>query len=121
MSKHEGNQGGRPIVVFTEEQTLELGALSSVLNKTQLSDYFGISHTCLLAIEERQPEVLLAYKKGKMKAIASIGSNLLSQAKSGNTAAAIFYLKTQAGWKETKVIQNENKPVKTFSDLYPDE
>ena len=96
------NKGGRPPVVLTDEQIIELQALSAVLNKTQLADYFGVSHVTLLAIEERQPEVSLGYKRGKARAIASIGGNLISQAKSGNTAAAIFYLKTQAGWRETQ-------------------
>ena len=96
------NKGGRPPAVLSEEQIIELKALSAVLNKNQLADYFGISHVTLLAIEKRQPEVSLSYKKGKARAIALIGGNLISQAKSGNTAAAIFYLKTQAGWRETK-------------------
>tara|TARA_R110000744_G_scaffold51511_3_gene110873 strand:- start:3151 stop:3522 length:372 start_codon:yes stop_codon:yes gene_type:complete len=96
----EKDKGGRPPVVLTDEQIIELQALSAVLNKNQLADYFGVSHVTLLAIENRQPEVSLSYKRGKAKAIASIGNNLISQASSGNTAAAIFYLKTQAGWKE---------------------
>ena len=98
----EKDKGGRPPVVLTDEQIIELQALSAVLNKNQLADYFGVSHVTLLAIEKRQPEVSLSYKRGKAKAIASIGNNLISQASSGNTAAAIFYLKTQAGWRETQ-------------------
>ena len=112
------DKGGRPPVVLTDEQIVELGALSAVLNKEQLADYFGVSHVTLVAIQARQPEVSFAYKKGKSKAIASIAGNLLTQAKNGNTAAAIFYLKTQAGWKETKILQNENKEVKSFGDMY---
>ena len=92
---------GRPPVILSPDQVIELQALAAVLNKNQLADYFGVSHVTLLAIEERQPEVSLAYKGGKARAIADIGGNLISQAKQGNTAAAIFYLKTQAGWKET--------------------
>jgi DNA-binding XRE family transcriptional regulator len=117
----EKNKGGRPPVVLTDEQIIELKALSAVLNKEQLADYFGVSHVTLLAIEERQPEVSLAYKNGKAKAIASIGGNLISQAKSGNTAAAIFYLKTQAGWKEQQVVdhQSSDKSMSpSFANLY---
>jgi len=65
-----------------------------------MADYFGLSETTLRAIEDRQPEVSDAYKKGKSKAIAGVASNLLSQARNGNTSAAMFYLKTQAGWRE---------------------
>ena len=47
------------------------------------------------------------YKKelddGRIDANASIGQTLFQQAKNGNTAAAIFWLKTRARWKETQV------------------
>ena len=40
---------------------------------------------------------------GRIDANASIAGTLFSQAKKGNTAAAIFWLKTRARWKETQV------------------
>lgn len=40
---------------------------------------------------------------GRIDANASIGKTLYEQAKNGNTTAAIFWLKTRAGWKETTV------------------
>ena len=61
------DKGGRPKTVLTEKQIAELKTLSAVLNKEQLADYFGVSHVTLIAIEKRQPEVSLAYKKGKAK------------------------------------------------------
>ena len=99
---NQGDGGGRPAIEFTEEQTIELKALASVLTKGQLADYFSISETTLRAIEARQPEVSDAYKKGKVNQIASMGSNLVKLAKAGNVAANIFYLKTQAGWREAE-------------------
>jgi hypothetical protein len=42
----------------------------------------------------------------------------LLKAQGGDNTAMIFYLKTQAGWKETTIVQNENKDVKTFGDMY---
>jgi len=69
---------------------------------------------------ERQPEISLRYKKGKAKAIGSVSKGLLQKAIAGDNAAAIFYLKTQAGWKETQHIQQESKEVKSFSDMYSD-
>ena len=74
--------------------------LAAVLSKSQMADYFGISETTLRAIEARQPEVSDAYKRGKGRAIAGVAGNLINQAQNGNVTAAIFYLKTQAGWKE---------------------
>ena len=54
---------------------------------------------------QRQPEVYERYKKGKAKAIQKMAGGLIEQAVSGNTAAAIFYLKTQAGWKDTTAAE----------------
>ena len=97
---NQGDGGGRPAVELTAEQVIELKALAAVLNKSQVADYFGISENTLRAIEKRQPEVSEAYKKGRVNQIAGMGGNLIKLAKAGNVAANIFYLKTQAGWKE---------------------
>lgn len=105
---NQGEGGGRPVQALTQEQISELTALSAVLNKAQIADYFGICENTLRAIENRQPEVFEAYKKGKSKAIANVAGNLIAQAKNGNAAAAIFYLKTQAGWTEKQTIDLSN-------------
>jgi len=107
----QGDGGGRPPVVFTPEQIIELQALSAVLNKTQVADYFGITEKTLREVEARQPEVSTAYKKGKVKQIASMGSNLVQLAKAGNVSANIFYLKTQGGWKEQESEAIEIPPL----------
>ena len=118
--------GGRPEIVFTNEQVTELKTLSAVLSKRQLADYFCISETTLRAIESRQPEVSDAYKKGKARAIASVAGNLITQAKAGNTAASIFYLKTQAGWKETTGVDLSSSdgsmsPPRNINDFYKED
>lgn len=43
---------------------------------------------------------------GRIDANASIAQTLFQQAKNGNTAAAIFWLKTRARWKETHQIEH---------------
>lgn len=96
----QGDGGGRPSVRFDEAQIAQVEALAAVLTKGQLADYFGISENTFRAVENRQIEVSEAYQKGRAKAIASVASNLISSARKGNITAAIFYLKTQAGWKE---------------------
>jgi hypothetical protein len=105
--RNQGNGGGRPAVVFTPEQIIELQALAAVLTKAQIADYFDISENTLRAVEERQPEVSAAYKKGRVKQIVAMASNLIQLAKAGNVAANIFYLKTQANWKEDNVEVQE--------------
>lgn len=108
---NQGDGGGRDPVVFDEAQIAQVEALSAVLTKGQMADYFGICENTFREVEKRQPEVTEAYKRGKGKAIAGVGSNLISQARKGNVAAAIFYLKTQAGWKEDQVEVRDLPPI----------
>ena len=102
----EKSKGGRPAKVLTNEQIAQVEALGAVLSVEQIADYFGIGKTTFYAIMERQPEVSERYKKGKAKAIGSVAQGLLQQARDGNTTAAMFYLKTQAGWRETQNIDH---------------
>lgn len=105
---NQGDGGGRPQVVFDKDQVLQYEQLAAVLNKGQIADFFNVSETTLREVEKRQPEVSEAYKKGRSNAIASVGSNLIQMAQKGNTTAAIFYLKTQAGWSENNEEETES-------------
>ena len=105
---NQGDGGGRPIIIFDDTQIAQVEALAAVLSKKQLSDHMGISDTTLREIEGRQPDVSDAYKRGKAKAISRMGQSLIMQAEDGNTSAAIFYLKTQAGWRETEQEQGNH-------------
>lgn len=109
----QGEGGGRPIVVFDEKDVAQCEALAAVLNKQQIADYFGIDQNTLRAVEKRQPEVFHALKKGKVKAVAGAGMNLIQQSKRGNTTATIFYLKTQGGpqWRENQLGAEANSGV----------
>jgi len=98
---NQGDGGGRPLAVLTPKQVKKLQSLASTLTKGQLADYFSMSETTFRAIEARQPEVSDAYKKGRATQQAKMGKNLLKLAMDGNVAANIFWLKCQAGWKET--------------------
>ncbi len=108
------NKGGQPPHVFTPEQVIEVGALAAVLSQEQIADYFGIARNTFTAICERQPEVLEQYKKGKARAIGTVAKGLVKQAMDGNTSAAMFYLKTQAGWRETSVQEITGKDGATL-------
>ena len=95
-------------IVLSYEQLIELGSLAGVLSIEQMADYFGIVRTTFHTILERQPEALVQYKKGRSKVIKNVGNGLIEKALNGDTASSIFYLKTQAGWKETSVQENIN-------------
>lgn len=95
----------RPRKKLDEEQIAQVEALAAVLSIEQISDYFGMSKVTFYEIMERQPEVSERYKRGKAKAIGTVSQGLLKQAREGNMTAAIFYLKTQAGWRETDRLE----------------
>ena len=101
-------------IVFDEKQMAQVEALASVLTLEQMSDYFGIARNTFRAVCERQPEVLEHYKKGKARAIGNVAKNLLTIANEGNLTAIIFYLKTQAGWREqAEEIEEKTAPKPT--------
>jgi len=100
--------------VFTDEELSQVEALASVLTSEQIADYFGIGKTNFYQIMDRQPSVNERYKKGRAKAIGSVAKGLLQKAQSGDTTSAIFYLKTQAGWRE-KGGSDESEGNKSIS------
>jgi len=102
----EVNKGGRPPTVLSDEEIAQVEALGAVLSIEQIADYFGIAKSTFYSIMERQPEVSLRYKRGKAKAIGSVSKGLLQKAQSGDNAAAMFYLKTQAGWRESSQVDH---------------
>jgi hypothetical protein len=105
----QGDGGGQPKKSLNEDQVREVETLGALLSLDQIADYFGMARNTFTAICERQPEVLERYKKGKAKAIGAVAKGLLQQAREGNMTAAIFYLKTQAGWRETTVQEITGK------------
>ncbi len=116
----EKNKGGRPLIVLTKEQRSELETLAAVLNVEQIADYFGISRRVFYDIMERDEEVSAQYKKGKAKAVGFVAQNLIQKARSGDLGAQIFYLKTQAGWKETQRLEgagNDGEHVHAYKWL----
>lgn len=98
-------KGGKPRIELTPEQKAEVKTLASVLNTEQIADYFGIGRRTFYDIMDRDEEVSAQYKKGKAQAVGFVGQNLIQKARNGDLGAQIFYLKTQAGWKETQKVE----------------
>lgn len=64
----------------------------------------------------RNDNTKAAFEEGKAETKAKVAGALVRKALSGDTASAIFYLKTQAGWKETSVQEHTGKdggPIET--------
>ena len=93
--------------VLDEEELAQVEALASLLSTDQIADYFGIGRTTFYDIMKRQEGVSERYKRGRAKAIGTVAKGLLQKAQGGDNAAMMFYLKTQAGWRETHVIETK--------------
>lgn len=115
----------RPQIMLSEAQCAEVETLAALLNQDQIADYFGISRNTFRAICDRDAEVLERYKRGKAKAIAHVANGLLQKARAGCTTSSIFYLKTQAGWRETNEVHHVAPPPETrqtdLSEMTDDE
>lgn len=93
------------MIVLTDKQKAEVETLAAVLTQEQIADYLGISRRTFNDILERDEEVFAQYKKGKAKSVGAVAQSLVQKALAGDTASAIFFLKTQAGWKETQRVE----------------
>ena len=102
----KGDNAGRPEIVLTDEQREQVEKLAAYLSQEQIADYFGIGKTTWFAIIQRDPDISERYKRGKAKAIGAVAQGLLQKARSGDNAASMFYLKTQAGWREKQEIDH---------------
>jgi hypothetical protein len=101
----EEEMAGKP-KTLTEEQKSQVEALASCLSKEQIADYFGIAKGTFYAMCDREPDILERYKRGKARVIKDIANSLITMARDGDKAAAMFYLKTQAGWRETNHVDH---------------
>ena len=106
MTEEASDTMGRRAIELTDEQRGEIETLGALQAQDQIGDYLGISRTTFRAILERDPEIAALYKRGKAKAIAHVARGLLQKARSGDTVSSIFFLKTQAGWRETDRLEH---------------
>lgn len=56
---------------------------------------------------------------GKAETLAKVAGTLVRKALDGDTASAIFYLKTQGGWKETNVNEHSGGTSLTIMSGVP--
>ena len=106
MTEEASDTMGRKPIELTDEQRGEIETLGALLNQDQIADYLGIGRTTFHAIMARDPDIGERYKRGKAKAIAHVARGLLQKARSGDTVSSIFFLKTQAGWRETDRLEH---------------
>ena len=100
-------QRGRKKKGLTDGQIEEVEKLAAVLTQAQLADFFGMSERTFRDRKTEDDRIDAAYKKGRAAALANVGTSLLTRALNGNMTAAIFYLKTQGGWKEPREVYDD--------------
>lgn len=90
----------RRVHIATEETRAKVESLAAVGTRYEdIALYLGITRPTL---DKYYKEEL---KIGTIKANAAIANTLYKQALDGNTTAAIFWLKTRAGWRETQHVE----------------
>ena len=92
---------GRPPYQPTDQARLQVKTLAAVgVRHEDIASKLGISADTLTKYYRQELD------DGRIDANAQIAKSLYEQAKSGNTTAMIFWLKTRAGWKETQVNEH---------------
>jgi len=91
---------------LSDDEIALVSKLAGVLTYEQLADLFGIAQRTFDNIRDRQPEVNAAYKRGRAEIIGKVAESLVQDALDGDTTSRIFFLKTQAGWRETAKIDH---------------
>lgn len=88
---------GRPAHEPTEKSRAEVTAFAMVgTPQDDIAKYIGIDRKTLTKHYRRELDTAM------IMANAQVGKSLFQQAKNGNTAAAIFWLKCRAGWVDNK-------------------
>lgn len=104
------NPVGRPPFEITEEIIKTVESYASLgMTQQQIADSLGIHIATLCDKKNEFVEFNEAIKRGKAKGIAFVANKLRENVANANVTAQIFYLKSQAGWKEAQVIEHGGK------------
>lgn len=75
--------------------------LAHGVNQTSLLNYYGMTGSQWRALIKKFPVLEMAVVRGKVDLTYEISSLLIQKAREGNVSAMIFYLKSQAGFKDS--------------------
>ena len=106
----------RPRFALTDEQLAMVPKLAGLLTLEQLADVLDVSSRTLRRRMHDSPTFNAAYRQGRSRMIADVAESLLKQAIGGNVQAQIFYLRTQAGWREADPRAVDVSRISKMSD-----
>jgi hypothetical protein len=112
--KEKRPKGKPPIEITPDMISKAENYASRGLTKEQIAHCLGMGCSTLFEKINDYPDLADALKRGKSKGIAMVADNLLKNVENGNVTAQIFFLKCQAGWKETIEVQNTGKDGETL-------
>lgn len=107
----EKNKGGRPPIILTDEQKKKVKQMASICTAQQIADYLGVSRPVFFDILNRDEEVSILYKKGRVEGHNIVAGKLMDKIQQGDTTAMIFYLKTQSKWSNDKEEEIKDKEL----------
>lgn len=97
---------GRPPFEITEEVIAQAETLAAQgMTTQQIALALGMGETTIYEKQRAYPEFAQAIKSGKAKGIAIVTEKLLEKAMNMDTTAMLFYLKCQAGWRDTQSVE----------------
>lgn len=96
---------GRPVTKLTEKQIEKVEFLADLgMNIEQIGDYLGISGRTFERLKASDERILSAYKRGSASGVTYVTGKLRTLIDKGCQASTMFFLKTQARWREKQDI-----------------
>lgn len=97
-------RGGRPAFAATDEQRYSVNLMAGIgIPQEDIAAAIGITRVTLRKHFRSELDT------GRVRTITKVADSLVRQALAGNMTAAIFYLKTQAGWTETSRLEHAGR------------
>lgn len=112
--------GAKPKLIMDDLKYQQIQNMAGLgLTIEQIAHYYGITPMTLYRMKRKDKEIDIRLKKGKASAIVTVSGRLMMLINEGNLSAIIFYLKTQAGWKENKnPVETDSDDIKSTDQIY---
>lgn len=104
---------------LSPEEIEQFKTLAVYLTVEQLADHFGVTASTMRNWLQEYPTLGRIYRKAKTETIAKVGQTLVQMALQKNLGAICFFLKAQAGWRETvrqEIVGKDGGPIKTVNE-----
>lgn len=102
------NKGGRPRRELTDDERAQVEALAQYVSQETIADYLGMTRKTFKAILDRDDDLSTRYKRARAATEVKITKSLIMDALAGSKADRMFWLKCQAGWRETTNVEHSN-------------